>query len=114
MAGCGSPPCCSRTWEWSGLPPAAREPRRWGAGLTPRAVWALVGLTAALSLVSAVLVAGHLAADARHASAVYARVFAGLADPRESGATDALLALAREIRSRGIPLVVTDVRGAVS
>jgi len=96
------------------LPPAAREPRRWGARLTPRAVWVLVGLTAALSLVSAVLVARHLAADARHASAVYARVFAGLADPRESGATDALLALAREIRAGGIPLVVTDVRGAVS
>jgi signal transduction histidine kinase len=96
------------------LPPAARDPRRWGARLTPRTVWVLVALTAALSVVSAVLVARHLAADARHASAVYARVFAGLADPRESGATDALLALAREIRSQGIPLVVTDVRGGVS
>jgi len=96
------------------LPPAAREPRRWGARLTPRAVWVLVALTAALSIVSAVLVARHLAADARHASADYARVFAGLADPRESGATDALLALAREIRAGGIPLVVTDIRGAVS
>lgn len=96
------------------MPPAAREPQRWGARLTPRAVWPLVGLTASLSVASAVLVARHLAADARHASAVYARVFAGLADPRESGATDALLALAREIRSGGIPLVVTDIRGAVS
>jgi signal transduction histidine kinase len=77
-------------------------------------VWALVGLTASLSIASSVLVARHLAEDARHASVVYARVFAGLADPRESGATDALLALAREIRADGIPLVVTDVRGAVS
>jgi signal transduction histidine kinase len=77
-------------------------------------VWVLAALTAALSLASAVLVARHLAADARHASADYARVFAGLADPRESGATDALLALAREIRAGGIPLVVTDIRGAVS
>ena len=96
------------------MPPAAREPRRWGARLTPRAVWVLVALTAALSIVSAVLVTRHFEADARHASADYARVFAGLADPRESGATDALLALAREIRGTGIPLVVTDIRGAVS
>lgn len=96
------------------MPPAARDPRRWGARLTPRAVWALVALTAALSLVSAFLVARHLASDARHASALYARVFAGLADPREGGATEALLALAREIRGRGIPLVVTDARGVVT
>lgn len=92
----------------------AREPIGWRERLTPRAVWVLVALPAILSIVSAVLVARHLATDARHASSTYARVFAGLADPRESGATDALLALAREIRARGIPLVVTDVRGAVS
>ena len=94
--------------------PPAREPLRWRERLTPRAVWVLVALPAALSVVSAVLVARHFESDARQASATYARVFAGLADPRESGATDALLALAREVRSRGIPLVVTDVRGAVS
>lgn len=96
------------------MSPAAREPVRWRERLSPRAVWALVALPALLSIVSAVLVARHLATDARHASSTYARVFAGLADPRESGATDALLGLAREIRSRGIPLVVTDVRGGVS
>ena len=96
------------------MPPAARESRGWRARLTPRAVWALVALPAALSLFSAYLAARHFEADARHASAVYARVFAGLADPRESGATEALLALAREIRTRGIPLVVTDVHGAVT
>ncbi len=96
------------------MPPAARESRRWGARLTPRAVWVLVALTAALSLVSAALVARHLSADARHASALYAKVFAGLADPGEGGATEALLALAREIRGRGIPLVVTDPRGVVT
>jgi len=91
-----------------------REPRGWGVRLTPRAVWVLVALTAALTLVSSVLVARHLASDARHASTLYARVFAGLADPREGGATEALLALAREIRARGIPLVVTDARGVVT
>lgn len=74
----------------------------------------LVALTAALTLVSAVLVARHLEADARHASSLYAKVFAGLADPREGGATEALLALAREIRGRRIPLVVTDARGVVT
>lgn len=96
------------------MPPAPRDSRRLGARLTPRAVWVLVALTAALTLVSAVLVARHLEADARHASSLYAKVFAGLADPREGGATEALLALAREIRGRGIPLVVTDARGVVT
>jgi len=96
------------------LPPAPREPRRWGDRLTPRAVWGLLALTAALIAVSAWLVARHFAADAHHASALYGRVFAGLADPREGGATDALLALAREIRARGIALVVTDDRGVVT
>lgn len=96
------------------MPPVAREPRRWGARLTPRAVWVLVGLTALLTVASAVLVARHLTADAGHASALYARVFAGLADPREGASTEALLALAREIRARGIPLVVTDIGGAVT
>lgn len=96
------------------MPPVAREPRRWGARLTPRAVWVLVGLTALLTVVSAVLVARHLTSDARHASSLYARVFSGLADPREGASTEALLALAREIRARGIPLVVTDANGAVT
>jgi signal transduction histidine kinase len=77
-------------------------------------VWALVGLTALLTVISAVLVARHLTADARHASALYGRVFGGLADPREGAATEALLALAREIRARGIPLVVTDADGVVT
>ena len=97
----------------NGSPPVAGERRR-GARLTPRAVWVLVALTAGLSLVSSILAVRHLASDARHASALYARVFAGLADPREGGATEALLALAREIRARGIPLVVTDARGVVT
>jgi signal transduction histidine kinase len=77
-------------------------------------VWVLVGLTALLTVVSAVLIARHLSADARHASALYVRVFAGLADPREGAATEALLALAREIRASGIPLVVTDANGMVT
>jgi len=77
-------------------------------------VWGLVALTALLSIVSAILVARHLQGDARRASARYARVFAGLADPHEGGATEALLALASGIRDEGIPLVLTGPRGEVS
>jgi signal transduction histidine kinase len=74
-------------------------------------VWVLASLAGVLTLISAYLTATHLTDDARQASELYARVFTGLADPRESGATDALLALASEIRQQGIPLVVTDARG---
>jgi signal transduction histidine kinase len=74
-------------------------------------VWVLAAVAAALTLVSAWLTAQHLTDDARRASALYFRVFSGLADSGESGATDALFALATEIRRQGIPLVVTDARG---
>jgi signal transduction histidine kinase len=77
-------------------------------------VWVLAAAAGALTLGAAWLVAGHLTADARRASTLYARVFAGLADPRETGATDALLALATEIRRQGIPLVITDARGVAT
>ena len=80
----------------------------------PATVWMLAAAAAALTMVSAYLTARHLTDDARRASEIYARVFTGLADPRESGATDALLALAAEIRRQGIPLVVTDARGVAS
>ncbi len=74
----------------------------------------LAALAAALTVVSAYLTAEHLTDDARRASELYARVFSGLADSSESGATDALFALAGEIRRQGIPLVVTDARGAAT
>jgi len=74
-------------------------------------VWVLAALAAALTLVSAYLTAEHLTDDARRASELYSRVFTGLADSAETGATDALFALARDIRRQGIPLVVTDARG---
>jgi signal transduction histidine kinase len=80
----------------------------------PAAIWVLVAVAAALTVGSAYLVAHHLTGDARRASQLYARVFSGLADPRETGATDALLALASGIRSQGIPLVVTDARGVAT
>jgi len=74
-------------------------------------VWLLATLAAVLTLVSAYLTAEHLTEEARHASALYSRVFTGLGDSSETGATDALFGLASEIRRQGIPLVVTDQRG---
>lgn len=74
-------------------------------------MWVLVFVSAALTLVFAGLVARHLSADARRSSQFYARVFRGLADPREGGATSALLDIASEIRSEGIPIVVTSPAG---
>lgn len=77
-------------------------------------VWVLAALAAVLTLISAYLTAEHLTADARRASQLYAQVFTGLADPRESGATDALLALADQIRRQGIPLVITNAQGVAT
>jgi signal transduction histidine kinase len=77
-------------------------------------VWVLAALAVALTLVSAYLTAAHLTDDAQRASQLYARVFTGLADPRETGATDALLALADAIRRQGIPLVVTGANGVAT
>ena len=77
-------------------------------------MWVLAALAAALTLVSAYLTAEHLTGDARRASELYSRVFSGLADSGENGATDALFALAAEIRRQGIPLVVTDAHGVAT
>ena len=77
----------------------------------PATVWLLATLAAALTLVSAWLTAEHLTEEARRASELYSRVFTGLGDSSETGATDALFGLAGEIRRQGIPLVVTDRHG---
>ncbi|MGH7606956.1 MAG: sensor histidine kinase, partial [Gemmatimonadales bacterium] len=72
---------------------------------------ALVGaavLFGALSIGYGWNVARHLRADARETSRLLGRVFAGLNDPREGAAADALLALAEEVRRLGIPIAVTD------
>ena len=93
---------------------AGVEPARRAWLRSPATVWGLAALAVALTLVSAYLTAAHLTDDARRASKLYAQVFNGLADPKESGATDALLALADQIRRQGIPLVVTDARGVAT
>jgi signal transduction histidine kinase len=78
---------------------------------------ALVGfalLFGALSVGYAWIVARHLREDARETSRLFGRVFAGLNDPREGGAADALLALAEDVRHLGIPIAVTDTSGRIT
>ena len=60
------------------------------------------------------IVARHLRDDARQTSALLGRVFAGLNDPGPDATTDALLDLARQVRSLGIPIVVTDTAGRIT
>ncbi len=60
------------------------------------------------------IVAQHLSDDARQTSGLLGRVFAGLNDPYPDAATDALLDLARQVRSLGIPIVVTDMAGHIT
>jgi signal transduction histidine kinase len=78
---------------------------------------ALVGfalLFGALSVGYAWIVARHLRDDARETSRLFGRVFAGLNDPREGAAADALLHLAEEVRRLGIPIAVTDPGGRIT
>ncbi len=78
---------------------------------------ALVGfalLFGALSVGYAWIVARHLRDDARETSRLFGRVFAGLNDPREGAAADALLGLAEEVRRLGIPIAVTDTAGRIT
>ena len=78
---------------------------------------ALVGfalLFGALSLGYAWIVARHLREDARETSRLFGHVFAGLNDPREAAAADALLSLAEEVRRLGIPIAVTDTAGRIT
>jgi signal transduction histidine kinase len=67
-----------------------------------------------LSVGYAWVVARHLRTDARETSRLLGHVFAGLNDPREGAAAEALLALADEVRRLGIPLAVTDTAGRIT
>src|SRR3989441_7808163 len=71
-------------------------------------------LFGALSVGYAWIVARHLRNDAREPSRLLGQVFAGLNDPREGAAADALLTLADEVRRLGIPLAVTDTAGRIT
>jgi signal transduction histidine kinase len=80
----------------------------------PPALIAAALLFGVLSVGYAWIVARHLRNDARETSRLLGHVFAGLNDPREGAAADALLALAAEVRQLGIPLAVTDTTGRIT
>ncbi len=80
----------------------------------PRAVVALALLLGGLSAGYAWVVARHLRDDARDTSRLLGRVFAALNDPRPDAATNALLDLAAQVRSLGVPIAVTDTAGHVT
>jgi signal transduction histidine kinase len=80
----------------------------------PALVVLLVALLAGLSAGSGWIVVRHFSSDASSISRLYSGVFAGLNDPREGGAVDALLRLGEQVRQVGIPLVVTDSDGHVT
>jgi signal transduction histidine kinase len=80
----------------------------------PAALVAFALLFGALSVGYAWIVARHLQDDALETSRLFGRVFAGLNDPREGAAADALLSLAEEVRRLGIPIAVTDPSGRIT
>jgi len=80
----------------------------------PPALIAAALLFGVLSVGYAWIVARHLRNDARETSRLLGHVFAGLNDPREGAAADALLALADEVRHLGIPIAVTDTAGRIT
>jgi signal transduction histidine kinase len=82
--------------------------------LAPVLVVLLVALLAGLSAGSGWIVVRHFNQDAYSISRLYSGVFAGLNDPAEHGAEDALFRLGEEVRKVGIPLVVTDPEGRVT
>jgi signal transduction histidine kinase len=92
------------------LPRRAGSLRRAG----PPALFVAALLFGILSVGYAWIVARHLRNDAQETSRLLGHVFAGLNDPREGAASDALLALADEVRRLGIPLAVTDTAGRVT
>ena len=97
--------------------PASPSGRSGGGALRragPPALIATTLLFGVLSLGYAWIVASHLRTDARETSHLLGRVFAGLNDPREGAAADALLALADEVRRLGIPIAVTDTSGRIT
>src|SRR5438046_3281092 len=80
----------------------------------PPVVAGLALLLGGITVWYAWVVARHLRDDARQTSTLLGRVFAGLNDPRPDAATDALLDLARQVRSLGIAIVVMDTAGHIT
>jgi signal transduction histidine kinase len=82
--------------------------------LAPVIVVALVALLTGLSFGTGYLIFRHFKADASATSRLYAGVFGGLNDPRSGAEAEALLRLGEQVRSLGLPLVVTDTTGRVT
>src|SRR2546428_840709 len=80
----------------------------------PPVVAGLALLLGGITVWYAWVVARHLRDDARQTSTLLGRVLAGLNDPRPDAATDALLDLARQVRSLGIAIVVMDTAGHIT
>lgn len=80
----------------------------------PVVVLLLVGFLVALNVGTFVLVAQHLRQDATLTSRLYSIVFVGLNNPRPGAEVDALVQLGEQVRSLGIPVVVTDPEGRVA
>src|SRR5205823_9822316 len=80
----------------------------------PPVVAGLALLLGGITVWYAWVVARHLRDDARQTSTLLGRVFAGLNDPRPDAATNALLDLAVQVRSLGVPIAVTDTAGHVT
>ena len=85
--------------------------RRWAG---PPAVAGLALLLGVLSAGYTWVIVRHLRDDARETSRLLGRVFVGLNDPRPDAGTDALLELATQVRSLGVPIAVTDTTGRVT
>ncbi|MEZ0336026.1 MAG: PAS domain-containing sensor histidine kinase [Gemmatimonadales bacterium] len=82
--------------------------------LAPTLAVVLVALLAGLSLGTGLLIIQHFKADATATSRLYSGVFGGLNDPRPGGEAEALLRLGEQVRSLGLPLIVTDRSGKVT
>lgn len=82
--------------------------------LAPTVAVVLVALLAGLSLGTGLLIIQHFRADATATSRLYSGVFGGLNDPRAGSEVEALLRLGEQVRSLGLPLVVTDRSGRVT
>ncbi len=89
-------------------------PRQGLQRLAPTLAVVLVALLAGLSLGTGLLIIQHFKADATATSRLYSGVFGGLNDPRAGAEAEALLRLGEQVRSLGLPLVVTDRSGKVT
>lgn len=79
--------------------------------LGPEIALGLVILLSGVSLWQAWNLSGHLASEAEQSSRIYGQVIAALSDPSEGAQTDALLRVVEEIRTTGLPVVITDTAG---